>query len=993
MSPESLGGNAKLAMICAISPAQSCKSETFSTLRFAQRAKAIKNKAVVNEVTENDVKAMRELIRQLKDELQRIKSNGGYSTGWDARRSLNLLRLSLNRPAALACIEGDSDEEMEIDEEDVEKLSLQAGMQQVPFMENVQLESLACKKSKAKDLSTSTSGGDQDFEEVDVNMEDCHPQMASDCLDENTGRDGHEDCHPQMASDCLDENTGRDGHEEAAAKDPDFPGPETVNHLVHEDDVNQNNLNGTSGGFGRDTTEERLLLLPADCGVLKGGLIDKPVEETVSTCIELVEEKPCTVDIESKPPSIGDSSQSSPTNLRIKSIEPLPVLKSPTSSISPKIFSNSRKSLSTSLTLTASGRDVKEGIKSLRNSSTTLPNEVMTNSPAPTQNLAASLHHGLQIIESHQRNSALRRSSFRFSYNPLDIQPFSFVEKVDVGVQTLQQEQEIKEDSSEFICSYCKRKMPKLECEEANMTSELQLVPVEELQVGEKPKNQVPKAVEKVLAGAIRREMALEECCIKQAAKITQLNRLVQQYKHERECNAIIAQTREDKICRLEGFMDGVLPVEDFMEEEFVSLTIEHKLLKEKYENHPEVLRTNIELKRVQEELERYQNFLDMGERDVLMEEIQDLRTQLQYYVDSSPMQSRKQRPLIQLTYQSEPVSGPLNTIPESTEETSAEKIEEERRLWNEIESKWISLSEELRLELEASRSLAEKQKHELDSEKKCSEELKQALQMAMQGHARILEQYADLQEKHMALLARHRKITDGIEDVKRAAAKAGVKGAESKFLNSLAAEISALKVEREKERRYFRDENKGLQTQLRDTAEAVQAAGELLVRLKEAEEAAAAAQNRVILAEQVAEKARQEIDELKKKHETEINILKQFQADARLPKEARRPAYDDDVHMPTNYDGGDTNEEWRQEFEPFYENKFSRTAAETSSWFTGRDSNISSRSVASLIPGKYNPKENSLLPILQLGGHGQSLQDRPQRWFNMWHERQSLGN
>lgn len=44
----------------------SCKSETFSTLRFAQRAKAIKNKAVVNEVTQDDVNVLREVIRQLK---------------------------------------------------------------------------------------------------------------------------------------------------------------------------------------------------------------------------------------------------------------------------------------------------------------------------------------------------------------------------------------------------------------------------------------------------------------------------------------------------------------------------------------------------------------------------------------------------------------------------------------------------------------------------------------------------------------------------------------------------------------------------------------------------------------------------------------------------------------------------------------------------------------------------------------------------------------
>lgn len=52
----------------------------------------------------------------------------------------------------------------------------------------------------------------------------------------------------------------------------------------------------------------------------------------------------------------------------------------------------------------------------------------------------------------------------------------------------------------------------------------------------------------------------------------------IQQYKHERECNAIIGQTREDKIARLESLMDGVLPTEEFIEEEMLSLNHEHKV-------------------------------------------------------------------------------------------------------------------------------------------------------------------------------------------------------------------------------------------------------------------------------------------------------------------------------------------------------------------------------------------------------------------------------
>ncbi|RWW50185.1 hypothetical protein BHE74_00043578 [Ensete ventricosum] len=349
-------------------------------------------------------------------------------------------------------------------------------------------------------------------------------------------------------------------------------------------------------------------------------------------------------------------------------------------------------------------------------------------------------------------------------------------------------------------------------------------------------------------------------------------------------------------------------------------------------------MRLNIELKRVQEELDGFKNFFNMGERDVLMEEIQDLRSQLQYYLDSSCNSSRKQSPLLQLTHSCGTTSTPLCTISESTEASGNEKIEPDGCNWTERESEWIILSEELKLELEASRSLAEKRKVELDSEKKCTEELKEALQTAMQGHARILEQYADLQEKHIGLLARHRKTMDGIEDVKKAAARAGVKGAESKFINSLAAEISALRVDREKERQYWRDENRGLQVQLRDTAEAVQAAGELLVRLKETEEAVATGEKRACMAEQETEKAYQEIDNLKKNYDREISLLNQLLADSRLPREALTYT----VFNVAKTEGGEspTDQRWREEFEPFCNRDDADFSKDTnpSSWFSGYD-------------------------------------------------------
>ncbi|GKC15811.1 kinesin-like protein KIN-12B [Tanacetum coccineum] len=125
--------------------------------------------------------------------------------------------------------------------------------------------------------------------------------------------------------------------------------------------------------------------------------------------------------------------------------------------------------------------------------------------------------------------------------------------------------------------------------QDGNDGQNLQLVPVDDKP--DKPKQLVPKAVEKVLTGAIRREMTLEELCTRQDSEINQLNHL-QQYNHERECNLIIGQIRDDKILRLESLMDGILSAEEFKDEELASLKIENMILKENYENQPEVLRT-----------------------------------------------------------------------------------------------------------------------------------------------------------------------------------------------------------------------------------------------------------------------------------------------------------------------------------------------------------------------------------------------------------------
>nr|XP_043634046.1 kinesin-like protein KIN-12E [Erigeron canadensis] len=82
---DSLGGNSKTTIIANISPSSCNSLETLSTLKFAQRAKFIKNHATINEDASGDVLAMRLQIQQLKQEVSRLQSvvNGGAENNGD----------------------------------------------------------------------------------------------------------------------------------------------------------------------------------------------------------------------------------------------------------------------------------------------------------------------------------------------------------------------------------------------------------------------------------------------------------------------------------------------------------------------------------------------------------------------------------------------------------------------------------------------------------------------------------------------------------------------------------------------------------------------------------------------------------------------------------------------------------------------------------------------------------------------------------------------
>ena len=82
---DSLGGNTKTVMIAACSPADYNYEETLSTLRYAARAKAIKNKPKVNEDPKDA------LLKEYEEEIQKLKAMLGAMNSGGPRPDLGSL--------------------------------------------------------------------------------------------------------------------------------------------------------------------------------------------------------------------------------------------------------------------------------------------------------------------------------------------------------------------------------------------------------------------------------------------------------------------------------------------------------------------------------------------------------------------------------------------------------------------------------------------------------------------------------------------------------------------------------------------------------------------------------------------------------------------------------------------------------------------------------------------------------------------------------------
>ncbi|KAJ0010551.1 hypothetical protein Pint_34482 [Pistacia integerrima] len=149
------------------------------------------------------------------------------------------------------------------------------------------------------------------------------------------------------------------------------------------------------------------------------------------------------------------------------------------------------------------------------------------------------------------------------------------------------------------------------------------------------------KSLETTLAGALRREQMAETSIKKLEAEIEQLNRLVWFVKEKEDTRSskMMLRFREDKIQRMESLLGGSLPADPFLLEENRALSEEIQLLQAKVDRNPEVTRFALENIRLLDQLRRFQEFYEEGEREILLAEVSNLRNQLLQFLDDTSKQ------------------------------------------------------------------------------------------------------------------------------------------------------------------------------------------------------------------------------------------------------------------------------------------------------------------------------------------------------------------
>lgn len=201
-----------------------------------------------------------------------------------------------------------------------------------------------------------------------------------------------------------------------------------------------------------------------------------------SLCVETCNEEDSTVSLlsGSRQNSVSRSTHDVICDLSIVTCCISPDSLNPSLSLSPKVEDVTEECPKVSTPISTSPKDLLEnGVPVSKDPSQSFSQAKSgrrKGSLGPTEHLAASLHHGLQVISNRHQKSTVGRSLFGFPFKPLDFKPLLPIAKVEIGVQTVHQE--TLEDSSTFMCSYCRDRLL-LESKHVNNEKDQQLVPLD----------------------------------------------------------------------------------------------------------------------------------------------------------------------------------------------------------------------------------------------------------------------------------------------------------------------------------------------------------------------------------------------------------------------------------------------------------------------------------------------------------------------------------
>ena len=125
---DSLGGNSKTCIIANISPSYMSYGETLSTLRFAERAKMVKNKAVINEDSVGTVSELKEEVKRLKNLLKNSQSGPSSMIAFEVNERIKIVEGLLEQNLRIR-LQSENAMQQEIEERDVYIGSLTAALE------------------------------------------------------------------------------------------------------------------------------------------------------------------------------------------------------------------------------------------------------------------------------------------------------------------------------------------------------------------------------------------------------------------------------------------------------------------------------------------------------------------------------------------------------------------------------------------------------------------------------------------------------------------------------------------------------------------------------------------------------------------------------------------------------------------------------------------------------------------------------------------------